>query len=62
MTVKKRLVSILCVLALCLTLLPVTALAAGGGYLALGDSITKGGAPGNTTVSSPFAGQVQAMG
>ena len=59
---KKRLVSILCVLALCLTLLPVTALAAGGGYLALGDSITTGYAPGNTTVSSPFAGQVQAMG
>lgn len=59
---KKRLVSILCVLALCLTLLPVTALAAGGSYLALGDSITTGYAPGNTTVSSPFAGQVQAMG
>nr|WP_243422859.1 S-layer homology domain-containing protein [Pseudoflavonifractor phocaeensis] len=55
-------VSILCVLALCLTLLPVTALAAGGGYLALGDSITTGYAPGNTAVSSPFAGQVQAMG
>ncbi|WP_338125329.1 S-layer homology domain-containing protein [Pseudoflavonifractor phocaeensis] len=59
---KKRLVSILCVLALCLTLLPVTALAAGGSYLALGDSITTGYAPGNTTVSSPFAGQVQTMG
>ncbi|WP_191399304.1 S-layer homology domain-containing protein [Flavonifractor sp. An306] len=59
---KKRLVSILCVLALCLTLLPVTAQAAGGSYLALGDSITTGYAPGNTTVSSPFAGQVQAMG
>lgn len=57
---RKRFLSLFCVLALCLTLLPVTALAAGGSYLALGDSITTGYAPGNTTVSSPFAGQVQA--
>ena len=41
---KKRILSILCVLALCLTLLPAAALAAETGrqYLALGDSITTG--------------------
>ncbi len=59
---KKRILSLLICVALCLTLLPATALAAGGTYLALGDSITTGYAPGNTTVASPFAGQVQAMG
>lgn len=59
---KKRILSLLICVALCLTLLPATALAAGGTYLALGDSITTGYALGNTTVASPFAGQVQAMG
>lgn len=61
---KKRLLSIICILALCLTLLPATALAAPGGqYLALGDSITTGYAPPASDgtaqkVLHPFAGQV----
>ena len=43
---KKRLLSLTLALALCLTLLPAAALAASPGYLALGDSITTGYAPG----------------
>ena len=57
---KRRIASICLALALCLSLLPGTALAAGETYLALGDSITTGYAPGNTTVGSPFADQVAA--
>lgn len=58
---KKRVIALL--LTLCLAaLLPTTALAAEGAktYLALGDSITTGYAPGGTTVASPFADQVAA--
>lgn len=54
---KKRLLSLTLTLALCLTLLPAAALAASPGYLALGDSITTGYAPGGT-VERPFANQV----
>ena len=54
---KKRLLSLGLALALCLTLLPAAALAASPGYLALGDSITTGYAPGGT-VERPFANQV----
>lgn len=39
---KKRLISLCMVLVLCLSLLPVTVLAAGNSYVALGDSITTG--------------------
>ena len=57
---KRRILSICLALALCLGLLPATALAASGGtYLALGDSITTGYAP-NGKVGSPFANQVAA--
>lgn len=58
---KKRVIALL--LTLCLAaLLPTTALAAEGAktYLALGDSITTGYAPGGTTVASPFADQLAA--
>lgn len=54
---KKRLLSLAMALALCLTLLPAAALAASPGYLALGDSITTGYAPGGK-VEQPFANQV----
>ena len=54
---KKRLLSLTLTLALCLTLLPAAALAASPGYLALGDSITTGYAPGGT-VERSFANQV----
>ncbi len=58
---KKGILGICLTLALCLGLLPTTALAASGDtYLALGDSITTGYAPNNTIVSSPFADQVAA--
>lgn len=39
---RKRLISLCMVLVLCLSLLPVTVLAAGSSYVALGDSITTG--------------------
>ena len=52
--------SICLALALCLSLLPGTALAAAPAHLALGDSITTGYAPGGATVGSPFADQVAA--
>ena len=39
---RKRLISLCMVLALCLSLLPVTVLAASSSYVALGDSITTG--------------------
>lgn len=39
---RKRLISLCMVLVLCLSLLPVTVLAAGNSYVALGDSITTG--------------------
>lgn len=39
---KKRLISLCMVLVLCLSLLPVTVLAASSSYVALGDSITTG--------------------
>lgn len=39
---KKRLISLCMVLVLCLSLLPITVLAAGNSYVALGDSITTG--------------------
>lgn len=59
---KKRVIALLLTLCLMAALLPATVLAAGeaGTYLALGDSITTGYAPGNTTVASPFASQVAA--
>ena len=56
----RRLLSMFCALALCLSLLPGTALAAAPAHLALGDSITTGYAPGGATVDSPFADQVAA--
>lgn len=60
---KKRIFSLFCALALCLSLLPVMALAADPIYLALGDSITRGYAPGEggvvDTVGDPFANQVE---
>ena len=67
---RKRVLSICLILALCLTLLPVSALAAEGDpvYLALGDSITTGYAPpasGSTEpgkVERPFADQVEVLG
>ena len=57
---KRRMLSICLALALCLSLLPGTALAAAPAHLALGDSITTGYAPGGATVGSPFADQVAA--
>ena len=57
---KRRMLSICLALALCLSLLPGTALAAAPAHLALGDSITTGYAPGGATVGSPFADQVTA--
>ena len=57
---KRRMLSICLALALCLSLLPGMALAAAPVYLALGDSITTGYAPGGATVDSPFAEQVAA--
>ena len=57
---KRRMLSICLALALCLSLLPGTALAAAPAHLALGDSITTGYAPGGATVDSPFADQVTA--
>ena len=57
---KRRMLSICLALALCLSLLPGTALAAAPAHLALGDSITTGYAPGGATVDSPFADQVAA--
>ena len=54
---KKRLLSLTLALALCLTFLPAAAFAAEPAYLALGDSITTGYAPGGT-VERPFANQV----
>lgn len=60
---KKRIFSLFCALALCLSMLPVIALAADPIYLALGDSITRGYAPGEggvvDTVGDPFANQVE---
>ena len=57
---KKHILSICLVLALCLALLPGMALAAPGDtYLALGDSITTGYAP-DGEVDTPFADQVAA--
>ena len=57
---KKRMLALLLTLCLVVALLPATVLAADDAkvYQALGDSITTGYAPGNTTVSSPFANQV----
>ena len=57
---KKRMLALLLTLCLVVALLPATVLAADDAkvYVALGDSITTGYAPGNTTVSSPFANQV----
>ena len=59
---KKRVIALLLTLCLAAALLPTTALAAEGAktYLALGDSITTGYAPGGTTVARPFADQVAA--
>ena len=59
---KKRAIALLLTLCLAVALLPTTALATEGAktYLALGDSITTGYAPGGTTVASPFADQVAA--
>lgn len=54
---KKRLLSLGLALALGLALLPAAALAASPVYLALGDSISTGYAPGGT-VANPFANQV----
>jgi lysophospholipase L1-like esterase len=66
---KRRVLSICLVLALCLGLLPTSAFAAAGApvYLALGDSITTGYAPpdadGNPqTVENPFIKQVETLG
>lgn len=39
---RKRLISLCMVLVLCLSLLPITVLAASNSYVALGDSITTG--------------------
>ena len=55
---KKRMLSALLCLCLVLALLPVSALAANPVYLALGDSITTGYKPDDTTVDSPFANQI----
>ena len=55
---KKRMFSILCVLALCMALLPATAFAESRQYLALGDSITTGYATGGSEIENPFADQV----
>ncbi len=54
---KKRILSLICALAFCLTLLPSSALALNEKYLALGDSISTGYAP-NGKVDNPFANQV----
>lgn len=55
---KKRIISVLLCLCLIVALLPVTALADNDTYLALGDSISTGYAPGDTKVTSPFADQI----
>lgn len=57
---KKRLLALLLTFCLVAALLPATVLAAEDAktYLALGDSITTGYAPGNKTVETPFANQV----
>lgn len=59
---KRKWLSLFVALILCLALLPTGAWAAGGSYLALGDSITTGYAPAsvkfNGKVDRPFADQV----
>ena len=57
---KKRMLALLLTLCLVAALLPATVLAADDAkvYLALGDSITTGYAPGNEKVAKPFASQV----
>lgn len=54
---KKPILSLICALAFCLTLLPSSALALNEKYLALGDSISTGYAP-NGKVDNPFTNQI----
>ena len=60
---KKRILALLLTLCLAAALLPATVLAAEDAktYLALGDSITTGYAPGGAKVANPFAEQVAAQ-
>ena len=60
---KKRILALLLTLCLAAALLPATVLAAEDAktYLALGDSITTGYAPGGAAVAKPFADQVAAQ-